>query len=149
MTERKFAPRTGTETRASWNNPSKLQEPKGREIILEPEHETEEPSAVRCLTPEEVEEAGAGNTETEALESTRKRQEDSLSTRYTREDLVEPAGRENVSICQPTSFPTRNRGRNIFGPDQHDSGDTSREKANLNSGRLNMELGIGKGKGQE
>ena len=44
-------------------------------MILEPEHETEEPSAVRSLTPEEDEEAGAGNTETEASNSTRKRRE--------------------------------------------------------------------------
>ena len=48
-------------------------------MILEPEQETEEPLAVRNLTPEDVEEAGAGNTETEALESTRTRREDILS----------------------------------------------------------------------
>ena len=64
----KTTPRIGTETGASWNNQSKLQEPKHRGIILEPEHETEDLSAVRSLTPEEVDEAGAGNTEPEASE---------------------------------------------------------------------------------
>ena len=39
--------------------------------------------------------------------------------------------------------------RNISGPDQHDFDDTSREKVNLNSGRLKMESGNGRGKGQE
>ena len=71
----------GTETRASWNNQSKLQEPKRRGIILEPEHETEELSTVRSWTPEKVGEAGAGNTETKALESMRKHREDSLFRR--------------------------------------------------------------------
>ena len=42
-------------------------------MILEPEHETEEPSAVKSLTPEVEEEAGAGNTETEASELTKKK----------------------------------------------------------------------------
>ena len=42
---------------------------------MEPEHETEEPSSVRSLTQEVEEEVGAGNTEMEALESTKKRQE--------------------------------------------------------------------------
>ena len=36
-------------------------------MILEPEHETEEPSTVRSLTPEVVEEAGPGNTKTETV----------------------------------------------------------------------------------
>ena len=52
-----------------------LQYPKWRGMILEPEQETEEPSAVRSLTPDEDEETGARNTETEALESTRNPQE--------------------------------------------------------------------------
>ena len=78
---RKSPLRIGTETGASWNNQSKLQEPKRRGIILEPEHGAVEPSAVKSLTPEEVDEAGARNTETEAPESTRKHQEDSLSRR--------------------------------------------------------------------
>ena len=56
-----------------------LQEPKLRGMILETEHETEEPSAVRSLTSEAEGEAGAGKTESEAPESTRKRREDSLS----------------------------------------------------------------------
>ena len=37
----------------------------------------------------------------------------------------------------------------ISGLDQHDSNDTSREKGNLNSGRLKMESGNGGDKGQE
>ena len=66
------APRIGTETVASWKNQSKLQEPKCRGIILEPEHKNEEPSSVRSLTPEKVDEAGARNTKTEAPKSIRK-----------------------------------------------------------------------------
>ena len=50
---------------------SKLQEPKRKGIILEPEHETKEPSAVRRLTLE-------AEYEAKAPESTRKRREDSL-----------------------------------------------------------------------
>ena len=50
-------------------------------MILEPEYKTEEPTAVRSLTPEKEDKAGAGNTETEAPESMRKGQEDSLSWR--------------------------------------------------------------------
>ena len=45
------------------NIQSKLQEPKHRGMILEPENKTEEPSAVRSLTPEAEEEAGAGKTD--------------------------------------------------------------------------------------
>ena len=41
-------------------------------MILEPDHETEERSAVRSLTPEAEDEASAVKTETEAPESTRK-----------------------------------------------------------------------------
>ena len=48
-------------------------------MILEPEQESVDPSAVRSFTPEEEVEDGAGNTETEAPESTKKRLEDSLS----------------------------------------------------------------------
>ena len=43
-------------------------------MILEPEQDNEDPSAVRSFTPEVEVEAGAGKTETEALESTRNRQ---------------------------------------------------------------------------
>ena len=65
---------TGIEikTEASWKGQSKLQEPKRRGMILEPQHETEDPSAVSSLTSEVEEEVGAGNTEMEALEMTRK-----------------------------------------------------------------------------
>ena len=78
MTE-KICLRVGTDTRANWNIQSKLQEPKRRGMILKPEHKTEEPSAVRGLTPEAENEAGARKTETESPESTRKHREDSLS----------------------------------------------------------------------
>ena len=54
----------------------KLQEPKSKGMILEPEHKTEEPSAVRSLTLEAEDEAGAGKTEREASESTRNWWED-------------------------------------------------------------------------
>ena len=37
----------------------------------------------------------------------------------------------------------------ISEPDQHDSGDTNREKVNLNDRRLKMESGNDRGKGQE
>ena len=75
----KIRPRIGMETEACWNGQSKLYEPKRRGMILEPEHETVHPSAVRSLTLEVEEEAGAGNNETEAPESTRKWREESLS----------------------------------------------------------------------
>ena len=48
-------------------------------MILEPEHETEELSAVRSLTPEAEEEALAGNTETQGTGVHKKWWEDSLS----------------------------------------------------------------------
>ena len=48
-------------------------------MILEPDHETEEPSAVISLTPEVKDETDARKTETKALEYTRKQREDSLS----------------------------------------------------------------------
>ena len=48
-------------------------------MFLEPEQESEEPSAIRILTPDEDEEAGAENTETEAPESKGKRWVDNLS----------------------------------------------------------------------
>ena len=54
------------------------------------------------------EDAGAGNTETEALESTRKFMLERESLRYRREDEV-PTGRKNISSGQPVSFPTRSR----------------------------------------
>ena len=94
-------------------------------MILEPEHDKEEPSALRSFTPEIEEETGAGKTETEAPESTRKRREESLFWRYTREDLVEPAGKEKVSSCQPLSFPTRNKEICTSGLVQYSSGNTS------------------------
>ena len=48
-------------------------------MILEPEHDSIDPSAVKSFTPEVEVEGGTGNTETEAPESTRKRLEESLS----------------------------------------------------------------------
>ena len=48
-------------------------------MILEPEHDSVDLSAVRSFTPEVEVEDGAGNTEMEAPESTRKRPEESLS----------------------------------------------------------------------
>ena len=41
-------------------------------MILEPEHDKEEPLAVRSFTPKVEEETGASKTETEAPETTRK-----------------------------------------------------------------------------
>ena len=61
--------------------------------------------AVTRLIPELKEDAGAGKTETDALESTRKFLEERVTLRYRRED-EEPAGRTNLSSCQPVSFPT-------------------------------------------
>ena len=63
-----------------------------------------EPLAVTRQIPElEEEDAGAGKTETEALESTRKFLEERVSLTYRRED-EEPAGRNNVSSCWPVIF---------------------------------------------
>ena len=52
MAEKISALRIGTDPRVNWNIQSKLQKSKHRGMILEPEHETEKPSAVRTLTPE-------------------------------------------------------------------------------------------------
>ena len=48
-------------------------------MILEPEQESVDPSAVMSFTPEVEVEDGAGNTETEAPESAKKLLEESLS----------------------------------------------------------------------
>ena len=69
---KKSAPRMGMATGASWKGHSNLWVPNRRGIIREPEHVSEEPSAVSNLTPDEVEdERGAGDTDTEAPESIR------------------------------------------------------------------------------
>ena len=92
---RKSAPMIETETGASWNIQSKLQDPKRRGLILEP-------SAVRMLTLEVEQEAGAGNNEMETLESTRKR------GKITQRRSLEQAGKEKGTTCRPAIFPTRN-----------------------------------------
>ena len=69
------------ETGASWKIHSNRVEPKRKGIDLEPEQETVDPSAVMSLTPETVVVGGAGNTEMEAPESTRKRRFESESWR--------------------------------------------------------------------
>ena len=53
-----------------------------------------EPLAVTRWIPELEEDAGAGKSETDALESTRKFLEERVSLRYRRED-EEPVGRKN------------------------------------------------------
>ena len=69
---KKSAPRMGTATGASWKGHSNLWSPNRRGIIRDPEHVSEEPSAVSNLTPDKVEEElGAGNTDTYAPESIR------------------------------------------------------------------------------
>ena len=50
-------------------------------MILEPEQERVDTSAVRSFTPEVEVEDGAGNAEMEAPESTKKRLEDRLARR--------------------------------------------------------------------
>ena len=65
-----------------------------------------EPLVVTRQIPELEEDAGAGKTETDALESTRKFLEEKVSLKFRRED-EEPAGRKNVSYCRPVSFLTR------------------------------------------
>ena len=57
MMVEKIGPMIATDTGANRNIQSKLQEPKRRGMILEPEHKTEESSAVRSLTPEAEDEA--------------------------------------------------------------------------------------------
>ena len=54
------------------------------------------------------EDAGAGNTKTKALESTKKFLLERESLRYRREDKV-PTGRKSVSSHWPVCFPTRSR----------------------------------------
>ena len=102
---------------------------------MEPEQVILEPSAVRSLTPAAEDEAEAGKTETEALESTRNWREDNLSLRLTREELVEPAGRENASTHLPASFPTKNKVHDTSGPGHHDSDGTNKGKVSWNGVR--------------
>ena len=59
MMVEKISPKDWMETGASWKGHSKLQSPKRRGIILEPEQDKEDPSAVRSLTLEVEEETGA------------------------------------------------------------------------------------------
>ena len=58
--------------------------------------------------------AGAGNAETDAPESTRKLLEERVSLRYRREE-EEPAGRKDVSSHRLVSFPTRSRLLTLLG----------------------------------
>ena len=78
---RKSAPRIRTETGLSWNNQEQFQETKSKEVILEPEQDTEEPFAVSRLIPEDAEKVRAGNSKTDAPVSTRNRLPDNLSCR--------------------------------------------------------------------
>ena len=64
-----------------------------------------DPLAITRRMPELEEDAGAGNTETEAPESNRKFLEERESLSYRREEEV-PAGRKNVSARRPVSFST-------------------------------------------
>ena len=118
-------------------------------MILKPEHAKEEPSAVRSFTPEVEEETGARKTDTEAPESTRKHQEESLSWRYIREEFVEPAGKDKVSFCPPHRFPARNKEICPFGLVQRGSSDTSTGQESLNGRRWKMGLEYGGGVDQE
>ena len=68
---RKSAPRIGIATRASWKGKSKLWFPKHREIMREPEQESEELSAVSRLTPDLEVDGKARKTKIKAPESTR------------------------------------------------------------------------------
>ena len=101
-------------------------------MILKPEQDNEDPSAVRSFTPEVEVEAGAGKTKTEAPESTRNCPDKSLSRRNTREDPVEPAERVKASFCQAASFLTRNTVLYISELCQRDFNDTRRGQANQN-----------------
>ena len=84
-----------------------------------------EPLAVNRWILELEEDAGAGNTETDASESTRKFLEESVSLRYRREEK-EPAGRKNVSSCWSVSFPIRGKVAYTSGPCLHVSHGISR-----------------------
>ena len=118
-------------------------------MILEPEHDKEEPSALGSFTPEVEEETGARKTETEAAKSTWKRREESLSWRYTREELVELEGKEKVSSYRQLSFPIRNKEICTYELVQRGFGDTSTGRESLNSGRWKMALKDGGGEDQE
>ena len=74
-----------------------------------------EPLAVTRWMPELEEDAGAGKTETDALESPRKFLKVRVFLRFRRED-EELVGRKNVSSSRPISFPTRNRVAYTSGP---------------------------------
>ena len=74
-----------------------------RGIILDPLYVMAEPLAVTRWIPEMEEVAGAGKTETDAQESTRKFLEERVTLRYRRED-EELAERKNISSRRPVSF---------------------------------------------
>ena len=93
LSRRKYVQRIGTETRASLNGQSKQNIPNQRGMILEPEQEREELSTVRSLIWMVEVEDGAGKTETETLGSNSNQCQVSTSLRYSREELVELAGR--------------------------------------------------------
>ena len=95
-------------------NNSRNQNIKG--IILEPEQDTVEPSAVSNQTPEDVEEVGAGNTDTEAPVFTRYQWPDNPSWRLMREECVELAGRENASTFRCSSFLIKSTKLDSLGP---------------------------------
>ena len=89
-----------------------------RGIILVPLQCIGFPSAVSSLTPSEDIEAGPGNTETEASESTRKSLSDRISFRNSRDEQqtsseteagmetrMELAGWMGISICRTACFP--------------------------------------------
>ena len=81
--------------------------------------------AVTRRIPELEEVAGAGKTETDAPESTRKFLVERVSLRYRREE-EELAGRKNISSLRSVSFPTRSRVAYTSGPCLHVSCGTSR-----------------------
>ena len=84
-----------------------------------------EPLVVTRWIPELEEDAGAGKTEADAPESTRKFLEERVSLNYRRED-EELARRKNVSTRQPISFPIRSRVAYTSGPCLRVSCGTSR-----------------------
>ena len=75
----KVCPKDQDGDRSQLKSHSKLQVPKQRGMILEPEQDNLDPSAVRSFTPEVEVEVGAGKTKTEAPESTRNHRKESLS----------------------------------------------------------------------
>ena len=143
----KICPEDQDGDRSQPKRPLKTAGTKQRGMILKPEHDKEEPSAVKSFTQEVEDETGARKTETEHSKP------GNVGTRAYLGDILERSlqnrqVRKKLSSCQPLSFLTRNKKICTSGLVQRGSRDTSTGQAS-NSGRRKMALEDSGGKDQE